>query len=83
MYAIFTTDFNHSYDSRDLIGVATSKRKAINLVCQHAAHHQAWGLSEWAKGFLSINNQTQGNGDDNTEYEFEYVLEKIEANTLL
>ncbi len=77
MFLVYKTDGNHSYASRDIIGLASDRAYAM-LLCKEKAKAEGYEISgdqEWNLGNLE---QTQGYSG---EGEFQY--EKIETDTLL
>lgn len=77
MYIVYKTDNQHSYASRDVIGLATSKSLAI-ILCRQQALKEGYIL-EKDQLFNLINlKQTQGyNGEG------EFFFEMMEPNKLL
>lgn len=75
-YLVYQTDSHHSYASRDLIAICTSKKTAISLIKKHA-DKQNEKISEDDLYNLQHINQTQG-----FEGEGEYVIESMEQNIL-
>ena len=81
---LFTTDFNHSYDSMDLIGVFTNKRKFETTVKKiikddiennPPVEEDVKDSIKWNTNFFFEKNQTQGLNN------FELVSEEVELNT--
>lgn len=81
MFLVYKTDVNHSYASRDLIGVATSQILAV-LICEEKALKEGCNLYSKknidAMHMLINKGQTQGYSGDG---EFQY--ERVEIDTLL
>lgn len=77
VYIIYKTDFQHSYASRDMIGVASSKDNAINIIEQQAVKD---GDKISSDDMYNLQNimQTQNHTGN---YEFDY--EKVEVDTLI
>lgn len=77
-FICYKTDNWHSYNSRDLIGVATDMGEALCL-CQLQAQKEGFTLShDEDLPFLKENNQTQG-----YKGEGEFVIEPVDTNVLL
>lgn len=76
MFLIYKTDVWHSYDSRDLIAVATCFDMAISL-CQKKAKKEGSKLSKYQLFNLSNIHQTQG-----YKGEGEFVIEEVTVNEL-
>ncbi len=74
---IYKTDNWHSYPSRDVIGAATDKRKAINI-CQLQAKKEGEVITTDQIYNLGTIMQTQGYSGEG-----EFVWEEIETDTLL
>ena len=76
VFAVYATDNWHSFASRDLIGIATSKQNAIKL-CRQQATKDGVRLSRDSRYNLENINQTQ-------EYkgEGELVIEELNTNIL-
>lgn len=77
MYTIYTTDKHHSYKSFNLIGVATSFKKAIKLIKQ-LTNRDGNKLSKDDKFCLMNYYQTQ-----NSNFDYEFFIEKINLNELV
>tara|TARA_B100001146_G_C16125126_1_gene409787 strand:+ start:156 stop:428 length:273 start_codon:yes stop_codon:yes gene_type:complete len=84
---LFKTDFNHTFSSRDLIGVFTNKRKFKQTVKQIIKKDcdpetlEAETPNEWVKyhyDFMITENHDQTQGLNS----FELVSETIELNEL-
>ena len=76
VFCVYKTDSWHSYASRDLIGIATSKEKAISL-CHKQARKEHTRISSEQVYNLNNINQTQGysgNGEFDIE---ENELDKL------
>lgn len=77
MILVYKTDNWHTYDSRDLIGVAKEKSKALDICEQHAKKE---GETFTDDDIYNLNNlkQTQGyNGEG------EFAYEEVETDKLL
>jgi len=77
IYLVYKTDANHSYASRDLIGVGLSKEHAIFL-CYQQAKKEGEEIDDEQKHNLLNLKQTQGYAGTG-EFDFELV----KTNTLL
>lgn len=73
---IYKTDCWHSYQNRELLAVATSKEKAIQLCLEHSAD-EGNELNKEQLELLNRINQTQGHTGEG-----EYVLESVDTDTL-
>lgn len=82
---LFTTDFNHSHYSKDLIGVFTNKRKfesTVKKIIKDDLKNNQGGDDDmstaehikWNTEFFFEKNQTQGLS------KFELVAEEVELN---
>jgi len=71
IFLIYKTDVHHSYASRDLIGVGTTKRMAIKL-CREQAKKEHQTFSEDDLYNLENISQTQGY-EGGGEFHFEEV----------
>jgi len=70
-YLVYQTDVNHSYDSRNLIGVATTPESAIVIIVDHTLKFGGTINYERLEQLRTI-QQTQGyNGVG--EFQFEEV----------
>jgi hypothetical protein len=83
IYLVYKTDTWHSYNSRDLIGVATTAKIAITLIKRKAKQEghpfrPSNDDHKWQLDFCAEKQQTQG-----YEGEGEFVWEEISKNTLL
>jgi len=76
VYIVYKTDAWHSYDSRDMLGVATTKSNALKIVRQQVKK-QGEKLSKDDLYNLDHINQTQ-----NHNGEGEFVIEPLETNKL-
>ena len=77
MYLIYKTDPHHSYASRDLLGIATTKAIAIYLCKQQAnKEHEKFDSDQLFN--LNNINQTQGYSGEG-----EFDIEKVQINVLL
>ena len=77
VFVIYKTDNWHSYASRDLVGIATTKEKAIKI-CKIKAKTEGEKISAEALVNLEHINQTQnccGNGG--------FMIEETETDELL
>lgn len=82
---LFTTNFHHSHDSKDLVGVFTNKRKfestVRNIIKEDLTNNsgdEGQDLTDsiqWNIEFFLEKNQTQGLSS------FELVAEEVEMNT--
>ena len=77
VFLVYKTDAQHSYASRDVIGIATTEEEAI-LLCQEQADKEGEAIDEEQLYNLSNLKQTQGYQG---EGEFDY--ESMKINTLL
>lgn len=76
VFLVYKTDAWHSYASRDLIGCATTKSKAVSL-CVLQVEKEQEIISEDDLFNLNNINQTQG-----YKGEGEFVIETISVNKL-
>jgi len=85
---LYKTDFNHSFNSRDLIGIFTNKsafRKEAKKIIVEDLQSDSKNMSpeeekqniKWNLEFFFNKNQTQGLN------EFELVAEKINTNEII
>jgi hypothetical protein len=77
VYLVYKTDDCHSYASRDIIGVATTKHRAVKI-CRAHAEKEGVEISEEQVYNLRAIKQTQGYEGDG-----EYQFEAIQTDTLL
>lgn len=77
VWMVYKTDPWHSYASRDLLGVGTSKANAIELVNQQVKK-EGETLSEDEAFNIQNINQTQGYSGEG-----EFHMEQVSVNTLL
>lgn len=77
-YLVFQADKWHTKTSKELLALATSKVKAINLIKNYAKIHYKMKISEDDIYLLETINQTQ-----NFEGEGEFIIEEVEQNILL
>ena len=77
IFLVYKTDAWHSYASRDLLAVVTSKEKAIRI-CKKQAKKEGEKIDEDQLFNLNTLSQTQGYSG---EGEFDY--ESVEKNVLL
>jgi len=77
IYMVYVTDFQHSYASRDLIGVGLSREHAMNIIAMKA-EKDGDPLSEDDMYNLKHINQTQGYDGCH-----EFVIDEVEPNILL
>lgn len=75
MYILYQADAWLSYSSRDLIGVCTTKEKAL-ILARRQAKRSGEKLTEDDIANLSNIMQTQGR-------DINYSIEKVSVNTLL
>jgi len=76
VYIVYKTDAWHSYASRDMLGVGTTKSNALKIVRQQVKK-QGEKLSKDDLYNLDHINQTQ-----NYNGEGEFVIEPLETNKL-
>jgi len=72
----YTTDMQHSYKSRDLIGVCDNKATAAAICQEHAKKGGELISHEQLQNLMNI-QQTQWHDGEN-----EYVIEKVKRNSL-
>ncbi len=77
MYLIYKTDAHHSYASRDLIGVATDKIIAIDIIKQKM-RKEGEKLDNNQRYNLDHISQTQGYSGEG-----EFHFEEVKTNILL
>jgi hypothetical protein len=77
IYLVYKTDANHSYASRDIIGVATNKQDAIFL-CYQQAQKEGETIDQEQLHNLENLKQTQGYSGKG-----EFDFETVKTNTLL
>ncbi len=77
VFLVYKTDNLHSYNSRDIIGVATREAKAI-VICKLQARKEGWKLTEDQLFNLNNSKQTQGYSGEG-----EFQIEQVEKNVLL
>ena len=79
MYLVYKTDTWHSYESRDIIGVATSEASAV-LICIEQAKVDGEDLETNSDELHNLVNlkQTQGYSGEG-----EFQFEKVEIDTLI
>ncbi len=77
MYLIYKTDSHHSYNSRDIIGLATTPAMAIKI-CKLQAIKEGEKISKTELFNLSNISQTQGYSGEG-----EFQFEEIKTNILL
>lgn len=77
VFLVYKTDTWHSYNSRDLIGVGTTKEAALKI-CKQKAREDGYTLRGWNLQFLTEKNQTQGYDGPG-----EFVIEPADTNKLL
>lgn len=68
MYLVYTTDFNHSYSSRDLIGACTSFTQVMKVIRSRA---QIEGVKLNEDDIYNLNHIKQTQGYDGS-FEFDY-----------
>jgi hypothetical protein len=77
VFVVYKTDMNHSYKSRDIIGIATSDIMAVKI-CTMQAKKENEQITKEQLWNLSNLKQTQGyNGEG------EFQFEEIKTDTLL
>jgi len=76
VYIVYKTDAWHSYASRDMLGVGTTKSNALKIVRQQVKKQGA-KLSKDDLYNLEHINQTQNYGSEG-----EFVIEPLETNKL-
>ena len=83
--ALYKTDFHHSYNSRELIGIFTNERKFIKEVKRiieediktdagNRNYQEEKAYINWNIDFFFENNQTQGLNN------FELIAEQLNKN---
>ena len=77
VFLVYKTDEHHSYASRELIGIGTSKEDAILIIVEYT-HHFAGNITQELLEQLRTIKQTQGFNDVG---EFQY--EEVKTNTFL
>jgi len=77
IFLVYKTDAHHSYTSRDIIGVCTSRNHVITI-CRKQAKKEGCKID--ADQFFNLDNYKQTQGYPG-EGEFHY--EEVEKNTLL
>ena len=78
VFLVYKTDSWHSYNSRDIIGIATHKDLAIDIVLMKASKEgEATSIKEQLFNLDHI-LQTQGYAGEG-----EFQIEQMELNTLL
>ena len=76
-YIIYQTDNWHTHNSKDLLAVCTTHKKAIQLIKKHAKTVYDEKISNDDIYMLTHHNQTQ-----NFEGEWEYIIEELTQNEL-
>ena len=76
-YLVYKTDAQHSYASRDIIGIADNQHHAVHI-CQLQAKKEAETISDEELWNLRGIKQTQGYSGEG-----EFQFEEVELNTLL
>jgi len=76
MYLVYKCDNQHSYQSLDLIAVATTKAHAIQLICNQASNENE-SISDDDNYNLNNIKQTQGYKGDG-----EFLYQQVEVNVL-
>ena len=71
---VYTTDHQHSYGSRDVIGIATNFQNAFFIAKKHAEVNNQIISQEQNTNLINL-NQTQG-----MEGDYEYVIEEVLTN---
>lgn len=77
VFLVYKTDAWHSYASRDLIGVGTSKDEVLSI-CNLQAEKEGETISSTEMFNLANIKQTQGYTGDG-----EFVFEEVQTNSLL
>lgn len=77
VFIVYKTDVHHSYDSRYIIGVATSKRSAIEI-CKAQAQKEGEHIDKEDLQLLIDIQQTQGYAGEG-----EFHFEGMTTDTLL
>lgn len=77
VYLVYKTDAHHSYASRDIIGIATTKGTAC-VLCHQQAKKEGGVINKTESWNLEHLSQTQGYSG---EGEFQY--EEVRTNVLL
>lgn len=77
MYLVYKTDCHHSYASRDIIGVCTSKLNAIKI-CKSQAKKD--GVRIDSDQLFNLNNISQTQGYEGPG---EFHFEEFKTNVLL
>jgi hypothetical protein len=77
VFICYKTDTHHSYASRDIIGIGTTRSNAVKL-CKQQALKEGEGLSRYSVDFLWDKLQTQ-----DYEGEGEFVIELVDVNVIL
>lgn len=77
VFIVYKTDSHHSYASRDIIGVATTERKAIQI-CKWRATKENEKISKEQLINLGNMKQTQGYAGDG-----EFMYEAAQTNCQL
>lgn len=74
VYVVYKTDSQHSYASRDIIGVATSHKMAISI-CRQQAKKEHRKINE--EQLFNLNNIKQTQGYSDGEFQFEEMKKDI------
>lgn len=77
VFIVYKTDSHHSYNSRDIIGIATTTEIAVSI-CQRKAAKDGDVISDEQLWNLRSIKQTQG-----YEGEGEFQYESVDTDTLL
>lgn len=77
VYLIYKTDARHSYDSRDIIGIASTPMKAI-MICGLQASKEGFSINDDQMHNLKTLKQTQGYHGQG-----EFQFESVEIDSLL
>lgn len=77
IFLIYKTDVWHSYNSRDLIAIATNKEEVMNLCIDQARKEKADLTQEQLYNLRTINQTQRYDGEG------EFFIEQCEVNTLL
>jgi hypothetical protein len=73
---VYRTDVHHSHESKELIGVATSKRNA-SIICRAASWEEGAILSKEQQDLLERIGQTQGYEGQGEFYTETWPLDKL------
>jgi hypothetical protein len=73
---VYRTDVHHSHESKELIGIATSKRNA-STICRAASWAEGDRLSKEQQDLLERIGQTQGYEGQGEFYTETWPLDKL------